>query len=140
MRANRFASGPSAAAGHSYGVSLAQAVTKRQYYEFSVEPMAGHAVSYGQITFLTLFQNGSGNAGVAWSTNGTVFSPGVQASGKAADRTAPWTVDLSGVPELQGTTAAVTFRIYLFGLGPYEVSGLGDASGSDVAVNAAISG
>ena len=140
MRANRFASEPSAAAGHSYGVSLAQAVTKRQYYEFSVEPVAGHAVSYGQITFLTLFQNGSGNAGVTWSTNGTVFSPGVQASGKAADRTAPWTVDLSGVPELQGTTAAVTFRIYLFGLGPYEVSGLGDASGSDVAVNAAISG
>jgi hypothetical protein len=44
----------------------------------------------------------------------------------------PFRQDLSGVAALQGVTGTVTFRIYLYGSGRYEVAGLGQNGGADL--------
>ena len=132
FRVNRFASEAASSAGNNYGTNLATAITRNQYYQFTITPVAGQAASLQHLVFRAMFQNGAGGAGITWSTNGTIFSPGQLATGSAASSTAPWTVDLSGQSALQNCTVAITIRIYLFGLGAYQVSGLGDVSGDDI--------
>jgi hypothetical protein len=127
MRANRFGSEPSNSAGHSYGTNFSGAVAKGQYYEFSVRPVAGQTLSLSKLTFSALFQNSSGNAGVAYSTYGVNFSAGLPANGSPGNSTTPWTVDFSSQSALQQTSSNVVVRIYVFGLGPYTVNALGPA-------------
>ncbi|HYG36088.1 MAG TPA: fibronectin type III domain-containing protein, partial [Clostridia bacterium] len=139
MRVNRFASEPAGSAGNSYGTDLAQAITKKQYYEFTLQPVAGQRVSLSQLAFRAFFQNGSGGAGITYSTNGTTFSSGLPATGSPANGTTPWTVDLTGQAVLQNTTLPIIVRVYLYGLGAYQVSALGDTAGSDVVVLGSLS-
>jgi len=132
MRANRFASEPSSAASHAYGANLAQAIAKKQYYQFVLRPVAGQRLSLAQIMFRGFFQNGTGGAGLTYSTDGISFSTGMAASGPTASGL--WSVDVGGEVVLQNVTAPVTIRIYLFGLGAYQVSALGGGPGADLTV------
>jgi len=138
MRVNRFASEPANSAGNSYGTDLAGAITKKQYYQFTVAPVSGQKLSVNQLTFRGFFQNATGGAGLTFSTNGTTFGNGLPASGSPSSSSTPWVIDLAGQAALQNTTATITFRLYLFGLGAYQVSGLGDASGSDVVLTGSL--
>jgi hypothetical protein len=131
MRANRFAS---EAVGNVYGANLAQSVAKSQYYEFSVKPVSGQRVSFQKLEFLAFFQNAIGGAGISFSTDGTNFLRQLPATGLASNSQKPWSVDLSGESTLQNRTSITLFRIYLYGLGSYQASGLGDPTGNDITV------
>jgi hypothetical protein len=139
MRVNRFASEPAGSVGNSYGTNLAAAITRNQYYQFTMTPVAGQTLSLQQLVFRAFFQNSVGGAGVTWSTNGVNFSDGLPATGSPASASTPWSVNLATQPDLQNCTVPVTIRIYLFGLGAYQVSALGDSSGDDIAVTGSIS-
>ncbi len=138
LRVNRFASEPAGSVGNSYGTNLAGAITRNQYYQFTITPGAGQKVTFQQLAFRAYFQNSAGGAGITWSTNGVSFSAGLAAAGSPASSSNPWTVDLSGQAALQNCTSPITIRIYLFGSGPYTVTGLGDASGDDISVTGSI--
>ena len=136
LRANRFASEP--AGNHTYGTTLAAAIAAGQYYQFTIAPASGESLSLSSLSFLAYFQNGQGSAGVTYSTDGVNFSAGLAASGSAASSSEAWTVDLSGRPDLQGMTGAVTVRIYLYGDAAYTLTALGDPSGRDLLVYGAV--
>ena len=138
FRANRFGSEPSTSASHAYGANLAGAISKNQQYQFTISPVKGQSLSLGSVSFRAMFQGGTGGAGISWSTDGTHFSTGLIATGSASTSANAWGVDLSGQAALQGVTTPVTLRIYLYGLGAYQVSGLGDASGDDIVVTGAL--
>ena len=134
MRVNRFASESPASSGNAYGATLSQGLSKRQYFEFTVAPVTGELLSLRQLAFRAFFQNGTGAAGISYSTNGIDFSAGLPATGSANTPQSPWVVDLSGRPDLQSTSATITVRICLYGLGAYQVCALGDQSGPDIVV------
>ena len=138
MRVNRFGSEPANSAGHAYGTNLAGALALKQYYQFTLKPVPGQTMSLSQISFRAFYQNGAGSAGLAYSTNGTTFNSGLLAVGSAGSSSTPWTVNLASLPELQNTTSGLTFRLYLFGLGGYQVSALGDPSGADLVVTGSL--
>jgi hypothetical protein len=132
MRANRFASEPAASAGHAYGATLAEAIAKKQYYEFTVAPAEGQLLKWQRLEFRAFYQNGGGAAGITFSTDGAIFGSEIQAVAPVGDPTGLWTVDLSGLTNLQWFRGTITIRICLYGLGAYQVSALGDEAGSDL--------
>lgn len=135
LRLNRYAS---EASDYVYGTNLAQSIAKKQYYEFTVQAAAGQKISISQLAFRAYFQNSVGGAGITCSADGANFNSQLIAVGSPASAQAPWIVNLTNAPSLQNTAALITFRIYLYGLGAYQVSGLGDASGSDVVLTGSI--
>jgi hypothetical protein len=139
MRVNRFGSEPAGSAGNSYGTNLSTAISRRQYYQFTITPVSGQTLSLQQLSFRAFFQNSAGGAGITWSTNGVDFSPGLAATGSASSAATPWTVPLSSQAALQNTAASITFRIYLFGLGDWQISALGDSSGDDTVLTGSFS-
>ncbi|MFM1768200.1 MAG: hypothetical protein RJA22_729 [Verrucomicrobiota bacterium] len=132
LRANRFASEPPASLGHLYASNLTHSITLQQFYQFTVAPVPGHFLSLSQLTFRAFFQNARGGAGLTFSTNGSTFITAPAPAGSPASSQTPWTATLASVPALQGLASPVIFRLHLHGLGPYEVSGLGDPAGSDL--------
>jgi hypothetical protein len=134
LRVNRFGSEPASSQGNSYGTNLASAILRNQFYEFTLTPAPGQTISLQQVAFRAYFQNAAGGAGLTWKTNNGAFSAGALATGSPSSSSTPWTVDLSGQAALQKCPVAVTVRIYLFGLGAYQLSALGDASGDDLTV------
>ncbi|MHB1156682.1 MAG: PA14 domain-containing protein [Phycisphaerales bacterium] len=127
--------------GVHYGVDLPGAIAKNQYYQFTVTPAAGYTASLSTLDFMPYFQNsasGSPGAGYTYSIDGVNFSGGTVVPGtpmyRPAVNTSHYITDLSGLTDLQNTTSTVTFRIYLFGLGNYQWSGLGGI-GQDVIIN-----
>ncbi|MBX9625751.1 MAG: hypothetical protein K2X82_18270, partial [Gemmataceae bacterium] len=126
----------SLADGSVYGATLADAIARGQYYQFTVTPAAGRALSVSSLTFLPYFQNAGGvndprGAGITYSTNGLTFSPGLRAEGTAAGTGTPFAAHLAREAALQNVAAPVTFRVYLFGNGNYEFTGIGGA-GDDI--------
>ncbi|QJX00553.1 PA14 domain-containing protein [Frigoriglobus tundricola] len=120
LGANSIASG---AVGHVYGATLAAAVNLQQYYQFTVQPTSGDTLSLSGINVTAWGQNEPPGVGIQVSTDGvnfaTVFSGNTNTAAAA----------LSGNPALQGLSGAVTIRIYLYGVGPYESSGIGRVAG-----------
>jgi hypothetical protein len=138
LRPNRFASEPASSQGNRYGTNLAQSIASAQYYEFAVTPAAGQRMSLSQLSFLAYFQNAAGNMGLGWSTNGLDFSTNLVVIGSPGSPTNLWTVDLSGQPALQACAGKVIFRLYCFGAGSYQVTGLGNSSGDDVTLTGSL--
>jgi hypothetical protein len=142
---NSIASVPSSGAGNTYGSDLAGAIAKNQYYQFTLTAAAGHTLSFASLSFAAWAQNGESTfgAGLQYSTDGVHFTtvPLTGALGGAspgAPRIAQ--ADLSGQGALQNVSGTVTFRIYLFGVGAYEDSGLGQTqSNSDLSVLGSVS-
>lgn len=138
MRVNRFASEPAASAGHSYGTNEISATAKSQYYEFTLQAIAGQKASLQQLAFHAFFQSGAGSAFVTYSADGAPFSAPLPATGSPASSVGAWVVDLSGAAPLQNTTATIILRVYLLGLGPYQVSALGDPLSADVVLTGSL--
>ena len=132
LRAGRFASEP---AKSNYAADLSGAIAAGQYYQFTLAPASGTTLSVSSIAFRPYFQGGVGAAGLTYSTDGATFSTGIAAVGSASNPGSAWTVDLSGRADLRGTAATVTIRIYLYGMGSFEVSGLGSSIGTDLVVS-----
>jgi serine/threonine protein kinase len=123
----------SVASDNSYGANLDGAIAKKQYYEFRITPLPGWKLSLKKLEFYAYFQNAGASsdprgAGITYSTDGTNFSNGIVAAGKAsANPSTKFTVDLGGQASLQNTDSTVTLRIYLFGNADREYSGIGRA-------------
>jgi|GEM_PF-1036768 len=136
MRANHFASEPT---DHVYGTNLTQAISKKQYYEFSVKPNTGEKLSLTKLEFLTFFQNAKGNVGITYSVDGTNFDHQLLPTNSTINTTTSWIMDLTQEQALQNVRDSIVFRIYLFGLGAYEISALGGSSGSDLTLTGLLS-
>ncbi|HLL89065.1 MAG TPA: PA14 domain-containing protein, partial [Tepidisphaeraceae bacterium] len=126
---------------YTYGADLAGAITKGQYYQFTINPKATAGTSsLSSLAFRPYFWDGYKDAGtrgaaVTYSTDGgATFSGGITASGKPSNPGSLYTADLSAQTALQTVDAPVTFRIYLYGASTYEMTGIG-GSGDDIAVN-----
>jgi hypothetical protein len=89
-------------------------------------------MSIEQLGFQAFYQS-TGAAGMTWSTNATSFNQGPVPTAPAQGSTL-WTVALAGVPGLQHLKGPATFRLYLFGSKPYEISGLGGNGSPDLVV------
>jgi uncharacterized protein YccT (UPF0319 family) len=119
-------------------------MSKGQYYQFTLAAIPGKKLALTGLSFRPFFQDTTQpvGAGLAYSTDGTNFTtlsvtPGTPASSTGATSNL-WSADLSGVAALQNTTATITFRVYLYGEGAYQLSGLGGA-GNDLAVTGSFS-
>ncbi len=112
--------------GNVWGTSLADAVTRNQFYQFTVAPVAGRRLSLSALNFQAWFSDGGNpniRVGLRYSTDGTNFTdaPLTGTIGAAAGLTA----DLSGIAALQNGTGTVTFRIYTWGANTYTATGIG---------------
>lgn len=140
--------------GTAWATTLAGALAAGQFTTFSVSPVAGQAMTLASLTYNAFWQNATVGTlratGVSWSTDGgQTWSPGVVATGgPATTGGSPYTVDLSGVPALQGVSGSVIFRIAVYGntnsannptLGgaPFEWNGLG-GPGVDVTLTGSV--
>ncbi|QJW98777.1 beta strand repeat-containing protein [Frigoriglobus tundricola] len=130
LGANSFASG---AVGHMYGATLAAAVNLQQYYQFTVQPTSGGTLSLSGINVAAWGQNETPGVGIQVSTDGVNFATVFTGTTNTASAT------LSGNPGLQGLSGTVTVRIYLYGVGAYESSGLGRANGNAVELLGSVS-
>jgi hypothetical protein len=124
FRSGRFAS---ESANAVYGSNLADAITRGQFYQFTVAPASGRDMSLSSLAFNAAFQNSRSTlgAGLQYSTNGTTFTTAADIALPNQASPGLRTVDLSTIPALQLITQTVTFRLYLYGIGAYEISGLG---------------
>ena len=91
---------------------------------------AGKTLALTRLEFRPCFQNPTANLGarVSYSTDGLIFTAAPAPTGTITpfiNNGALLTVDLSGIGALQNTAATITFRVYLYGSGPYENTGLG---------------
>ena len=134
----------SEARGDRYAADLSDSAARGQFYQLTVSPGSGRALTLETLRFRPYFQNVSGGvedrrgAGIAYSTNGSEFVL-VAASGTPTfSGTSEFAVDLSSIPSLRGVTSSVTLRIHLFGNGPFEFTGLG-GPGDDVVVMGRVS-
>lgn len=130
---DRFSSG---SVGNVWGTSLADAITRNQYYQFTVAPTAGRRLSLSGLNFQAWFSgvpNPNNRAALRYSTDGTTFQD-VSLTGNINDA-AGLTADLSGIAALQNGTATVSFRIYTYGAANYEATGIGlGTSANDLVV------
>ena len=143
VAANTFGS-QAANANELYAQTLAESVTRQQHYEFTVAPAIGRRLAVTQLRFRPYFQNVTGlpddprGAGVSFSTNGVDFAAVPVGGTPSYFGTSEFSLDLSGQTALQAVSDAVTFRIHLFGNGPYEFTGLG-GPGDDLVVVGSVS-
>ena len=133
LRKGRFASEPHGTVKNRYGADLADAAALQQYYQFSAAPVAGVTASFTGLDLRPYFQNPNASLGVGvqYSLDGVHFVTVYDALVSQASAN-PLAVDLGGVAALQGVTGAATFRVYLYGSGKYEVTGLGQSGGPDL--------
>ncbi len=113
--------------------NLQHALGKGHYYEFTLRATPGHRLALASLMFKPYWQNATGGAGVAYSTDGVNFSI-VPATGIVSSSGSTWTADLRGETALQNTRATITIRLLMWGVQTYQFSGLGRASGNDVEV------
>lgn len=132
-----------------YGTDLASAESLNEFDQFTIAPTAGHTLSLSTLGFSAWDQNAHSTfaGGLTYSTDGVNFTS-VPLSGSLAN--AFWngpveavSADLSGVSALQGVSGTVTFRIYLYGAGNDEDTGIGRTNGgagsnSDLFVNGTV--
>jgi hypothetical protein len=115
--------------------TYADSLAREGFYELTVTPEPGQTLSISELSFIAYWQNFDPNnpsgAHVRWRVGGGAFSSGVQASGTGSST--EYDVQLGSVAALQDITQAVTFRIYMWGVGGYSFLGLG-GNGSDVVV------
>ena len=136
--ANSFASG--SASSNTYGTDLATAQTKGQYYEISLTAAELRTLSLSRVDFRPCFQDQAAGAtvgaGLTYSLNGSSFTAAPAATGTATiyiNNGALLSVDLSQVVALQNVAGPITLRMYTWGAGPYQCTGLG-GPGDDLIV------
>jgi hypothetical protein len=115
---------------NTFGQTLAEAITRGQYYQFTATAQPGRFLSLSALNFRAWFSHDDAGVGVGvtYSTDGANFLP-VAANGPAASGT--FTADLSGQEALQHTAASVTFRLYLWGGNSFQATGIGDGTTAD---------
>jgi hypothetical protein len=123
LGANSFAS---QALGHVYGSTLSAAINSHQYYQFTVQTASGSALSLSGINVAAWGQNETPGVGIQISTDGVNFTTVFTGTTKTAS------ADLSGYANLQNLSGTVTVRIYLYGVGLYESSGIGRTTGNAI--------
>jgi len=119
LGANSFASG---ARGGAYGSTLSAAITLQQYYQFTVQPASGNTFSLSGIDVAAWGQNETPGVGIQISTDGVNFTTVFTGTTKTAAANVSY----------QGLSGAVTVRIYLYGMGFAESSGIGRMAGNDI--------
>lgn len=127
---------PAAPYAPNWATNLSDAIAKNMYVTFQVSPKSGEQLSLTTLTYFPAFQNASPpdarGSGITFSTDGVNFSSGIVPSGTDSYAPTKFTVDLSGQSSLQKTTNTVTFRLYLYGNGPYETAFIGGTGGNDI--------
>ena len=126
--------------------SLANAKTKGSYYQFTVAPMPGAAVSLSSMQLYTYMEGTSSTATmvIEYSTDGFATEDGVSVgtitSISTADIGSSSTINLSTVSALQNFTGTITFRIWGYGFNAYDDKGLGlnPSAGPDVIINGVV--
>lgn len=126
----------SEAADTWYGATLADAVAKGQYYQFTVTPAAGRALNLSSLTFTPYFGSAAATpdprgAAITYSTDGVTFGPGVVTDGSPSSHGWAYTALLARRADLQNLAGPLTVRIYLYGVGRGGLTGLG-GTGDDI--------
>ncbi len=111
-----------------YDATLAGAVANARYVEFSVGPQNNVPVSISSLTMRAYAQDGKGYAVVAHSVEGAPFNTTAPdlvfdfaAASPSPNLTA--TTSLLSAKELQASKSPITFRVYVYGQGPYTTTG-----------------
>jgi len=121
---------------------LAAAKANGDYFQFAVAPVAGNTLSLSSLTYVAYQQelpasgplptmvteystNGFATPGASIDTNDTIQA------GWAGNAEV---INLAGISALQNTAATVTFRLWGYGFGAWQDSGLGEVPGDDLDV------
>ncbi len=114
---------------NSYGATIAAAISRNEYVEFTVTPVIGKKITITEINFQAWFQVTTGvSVGLQYSTDGSTFTT-IEASG--TPKTEEDTLSTSqSVAELRNIQSTVRFRIIQAGAGGYHPVGIGNGTGS----------
>jgi hypothetical protein len=109
--------------GGSAGATLADAISRNAYFEFTVAAVPGRSLSLSSVSLQAWASlTTTAEVGMTYSTGGAftpIAIPGL------VDNSSSKTVDLSGIATVQGTAATVTFRVYVFKNGANQPVGIG---------------
>ncbi|MFO0850945.1 MAG: PA14 domain-containing protein [Gemmataceae bacterium] len=126
---DRFGSG---AVGDVWAANLTTAVSRQQYYQFTVTAAPGVTAALSELNLQAWFQDGTNpnnRVTVQYSTNGTAFTTLTYTGSPNTE--AGLVVPLAGVPALQAVTGTITFRVYTYGSANYTTSSIGLGTGTD---------
>ncbi len=126
---DRFGSG---AVGDVWATTLANAIASNQYYQFTVTAAPGVMLELSQLQLQVWFSD-SGNANnqvaIQYSTDGQTFS-NLGFTG-TPNNDAGLTVPLTDVTAVQNPSGTLTFRVYTYGTGSYNATGIGMGTSAD---------
>jgi hypothetical protein len=92
--------------------NLAAAILSNSYFQFTVTPQSGQALSISSLSFLAGFPN---NTSVTIRSNVDSFATDVGQVSNASSTLTNYSFSLSGNPAYQNRASAVTFRAYVYG-------------------------
>ena len=115
-------------------LTLEGALASGQYTETTLTPLPGTAVSIDSVTFAPYWQNTASVGGVAWSVDGGPFTIAAVTGTPSVSTGKPLSADVTAVPQLQGVSGTIRFRLLHAGLTRYEFAGIGRYSGDDIVV------
>jgi hypothetical protein len=131
--------------GNQFGSTLAASQANNDYASFSITPNSGFKLSLSQVKLAEFYYLGATTLvpALEYSTDGTNFTPGSFSPGTSGSTGSPSTntVDVSGIPALQNSSATVTLRVYFYDTASnvYVRAGLGPVSGDSLSVTGSTS-